>query len=187
MNEPCPSAITSGLPHTGAARNATSSAVAAARIRAEASSDTVEQSTRMPGLASPLSSPPSPSTTSSRSRGPDTITYTTSQSASATMLSATRAPRAASGAVLAGVRFQTMTGRSAPSRRLTIAVPIRPVPSQPILPCLPPSRCVVPEARRAAPRMVVPEALRTAPRMVVPEARKSAEREGGRWLIRYLR
>ena len=52
------------------------------------------------------------------------------------MLSATSAPRTASGPVLAEVRFQTITGRSASSSRLTMAVPIRPVPSQPTVPWL---------------------------------------------------
>ena len=58
---------------------------------------------------------------------------TSSQAASAAMSGATRAPRAASGAVLASVRFQTVTGRPASIRRAAITLPILPVPSQPML------------------------------------------------------
>ena len=133
MNEPCPSANTSGLPQTGAARKPTPAAAAAARIRADASSDTVEQSTSTPGRRSPANRPPSPSVTCSRSAGPVTMVNTSSQPASAAMSGATRAPRAASGAVLASVRFQTVTGRPASISRPAITLPILPVPSQPML------------------------------------------------------
>ena len=126
-----PSATICGLPLTGAARKATPAASAAARACAEAAAETVEQSTITPGLLSPRSSPCSPVTTSARSRGPDTITNTMSQPHSPVIRSATRAPRAASGSVLALVRFHTVT-RSPPSiSRRASAAPIRPVPSQP--------------------------------------------------------
>ena len=123
-----PSATTCGLPLTGAARKPTPAWSAAARTRAEAAADTVEQSTITAGLDCP---PSSPATTSTRSRGPDTVTNTMSQEPRSVIRPAARAPRATSGSVLTAVRFHTVTRSPASIKRPARAAPMRPVPSQP--------------------------------------------------------
>ena len=128
-----PSATTWALPLTGAARKPTPAAFAAARTPAEAAADTVEQSTIVPGLRSPLSSPCSPQTTSSRSRGADTMTKTMSHPPRSVIRPTARAPLSTSGPVLDAVRFHTQTRSPASIRRPAMAAPIRPVPSQPRL------------------------------------------------------
>ncbi len=95
-----PSATTCGLPLIGAARKPTPAACAAARTLAEVADDTVEQSTIVPGRESPLSSPCSPVTTCSRSRGADTVTNTMSHPPRSAIRPAALAPLATSGSVL---------------------------------------------------------------------------------------
>ena len=100
-----PAPMTLGLPLTGAARNWTPSASARARTRAEASVNTVEESTTMPGLASPVSSPRGPETTASRSLSAATMMNTMSRPARSAGLSTIFAPCSVSGSAFALVRL----------------------------------------------------------------------------------
>src|SRR5690606_35987081 len=98
---------------TGAASIAVPRRSQAARASAEASSDTLEQSTKSCGERSPASRPSGPVTTAIRSGDADTVLKTMSRSASARGEAAIFAPSGA-------------------SRRFAIAKPIRPpAPIQP--------------------------------------------------------
>jgi hypothetical protein len=94
------------LPLTGAARSCVPRFSAAARNSAEASCETVEQSTRIFGARSGRDSTPSlPSVTLSRSSDAETMTKTISRSARSTGLSTIVAPYSVSGSALARVRL----------------------------------------------------------------------------------
>jgi hypothetical protein len=124
-----PADTTLPLPLTGEARNAIPRSSATARTRADASVETVEQSTRIRGAFSgSLRSRP---TTCSRSADDVTIVKTTSRSASSTGSSATFAPASTRGSALLRVRFQTVRSRPARPMRAASAAPMCPVPSQP--------------------------------------------------------
>ena len=112
-----PAAMTFGLPLTGAARNCAPCRAATARTCADTSADTVEESTITLGAASPVSSPPSPLTTASRSGSAETMMKTMSRPARSAGLAAIVAPAAARGSHLARVRFQAATSYPARSRR----------------------------------------------------------------------
>jgi hypothetical protein len=119
-----------GVPLIGAARKSTPHLSAAARVRADASSETVEQLTMTEGRLSAESNPPGPATTSMTSLEPVTVKKTTSASRDG-IESATFAPWAARGSVLDLVRFQTVSCTPPSIRRLDIADPIAPTPIQP--------------------------------------------------------
>jgi hypothetical protein len=73
---------------------------------AEASGETVDESTITAGAASGRdSNPPSPRTTALKSSGPATIVKTISRSASSAGVSTTVAPSSASGSAFARVRL----------------------------------------------------------------------------------
>ena len=133
-----PARTTLPLPLTGAARKATPRSAHAARIASEALWSTVEQSTTILGTSSgSASSPPSPTSTCSRSLLVDTIVKTASSPRSSAMLSATMQPRSASGSAFARVRFQTVTFTPARASRAAMAAPMRPAPIQPTEPTWP--------------------------------------------------
>ncbi len=102
-----PARTTLGFPITGAARNAVPRPAASARTRAEASGDTVEQSTSTLGTApSGLDiTPPWPSTAAIRSSDVPTVMNTMSVLPSSAADAAGLAPSLTSGSALAGERL----------------------------------------------------------------------------------
>ncbi len=100
-----PTLTTLPLPLTGEASMSTPRAPALARTSAEASSDTLEQSTMSPGLASPVSSPFSPWITDNRSSEVETMLKTMSRSFSSRGVSANLPPNSARGSALLRVRL----------------------------------------------------------------------------------
>src|SRR5918994_4161660 len=111
-----PASTTDGLPLTGAARRATPRASVWALTSAEASVETVDESTTTDGAVSDLdSSPFSPRTTALKSSGPATIVKTMSRPASSTGASTTVAPSWASGSAFALVRLYTARSQPASS------------------------------------------------------------------------
>ena len=100
-----PAAITLGLPLTGVARKSEPREFAASRISVLASAETVEASAITRGDDSPVSSPPSPSMTSSRSLDEDTMANTRSRSARSTGRVTTDAPLSASSWAFDAVRL----------------------------------------------------------------------------------
>src|SRR5215469_855862 len=106
-----------GVAADGAARNSAPAPAATARMAAEACGETVEESTMISGARGPVSSPPSPVRTASRSPSAATMMKTTSRSARSTGRSTIFAPLTASGSALALVRLYTATSLPARSRR----------------------------------------------------------------------
>ena len=98
---------------------------------AEASADTVEQSTTIFGEALPEMSPSGPVSAEMKSAGVLRAVKTMSHWARSAMDLAALAPSSTSGTALAAVRLYTVTSQPCASRRRTIAAPILPVPSQP--------------------------------------------------------
>ncbi len=131
-----PARTTLGLPITGAASRAVPRPAISARTRAEASADTVEQSTSTRGPApGPDMSPAGPSTADMRSSDEPTVMKTMSLAASSAALAAGLAPSWISGSALPMERLKTARSQPAPRSRRPISTPMRPMPSQP-------SRCV---------------------------------------------
>src|ERR1700722_13857877 len=127
-----PALTTLALPDTGAASIATPRAAACSRTAADASVDTLEQSTKSLGaLSARERTPLVPVTTSIRSSGPDTIVNTISRSARAAGESTIDAPNSAKGAAFAGVLLYTATSQPFFSSLEAMAKPMRPVPTQP--------------------------------------------------------
>ncbi len=100
-----PDAITLGLPLTGAATNCAPASSTMPRTLAEASVETVEESTTILGLSSPVSRPSGPVMTASRSLSAATMMNTMSRSARSAGVSTILAPNSASGSHLALVRL----------------------------------------------------------------------------------
>jgi hypothetical protein len=100
-----PAAITLGLPLTGAATNCAPAASTMARTFADASVETVEESTTIFGLSSPVSRPPWPLMTASRSLSAETMMNTMSRSARSAGVSTILAPNSVRGSHLALVRL----------------------------------------------------------------------------------
>ena len=97
--------MTFGFPLTGVARKSQPRELAASRMRALASAETVEESAITRGDWGPVSRPPSPSITCSRSFEELTMANTRSRSARSTGWVTTLAPLSASAAALAAVRL----------------------------------------------------------------------------------
>ena len=100
-----PAAITLGLPLTGAATNCAPASSTMPRTLADASVETVEESTTILGLSSPVSRPPGPLMTASRSLSAETMMNTMSRSARSAGVSTTFAPNSVRGSHLALVRL----------------------------------------------------------------------------------
>ena len=94
-----------GLPLTGAQTNCAPASSTTPRTRADASVETVEESTTTFGWSAPVSRPPGPLITASRSLSAATMTHTMSRSARSTGSSTIFAPNSASGSHLALVRL----------------------------------------------------------------------------------
>src|SRR5665811_29948 len=127
--ESMPALTTFPLPLTGAAMNLTPRSASRWRVDAEASEDTVEQSTTCRGARSGSAS--SRSSTWSRSSDVETIVNTTSRSARSDGSSTTVAPNSVNGSALARVRFHAATSTPPRLSRWARAKPIRPVPIHP--------------------------------------------------------
>src|SRR6185436_11560704 len=100
-----PAVTTFALPLTGAASICVPSFAASARTFADASSDTLEQSTRSFGLRDLLSRPSGPRQTAIRSSDVDTVVNTMSQARSSSTEAAIDPPSSASGSTLLRVRL----------------------------------------------------------------------------------
>src|ERR671920_656274 len=107
-----PASTTEGLPLTGAARRATPRRSVSTLTSADASGETVDESTITGGAASDRdNSPFSPRTTALRSSDPATIVKTMSRSTRSAGLSTTSAPSSPSGSAFALVRLYTATSQ----------------------------------------------------------------------------